>query len=136
MVMHMLKSDPMLRDLKHIQVDGLGMAYLYFFNKQGRHGLTHEAAQAMQVHIREAFTEWISCSAHFAVNPFPLVEGWCCVVSASKQCRHQLWAKCQGLAIPTLALSESDSIPQLIGSAPTSVVGVGSEEENRSNKSG
>ena len=35
MVMHMLKSDPVLRDLKHVQVDGPGMAYLFFFNKQG-----------------------------------------------------------------------------------------------------
>ena len=38
-VMHMLKSDPMLRDLKHIQVDGPGMTYLFFFDKQGRCGL-------------------------------------------------------------------------------------------------
>ena len=30
MVMHILKSDPTLRDLKHIQVDGPGMAYLFF----------------------------------------------------------------------------------------------------------
>ena len=35
MVMHVLKSDPMLRDLKHIQVDGPRMAYLFFFYKQG-----------------------------------------------------------------------------------------------------
>ena len=73
--MHVLKSDPMLRDLKHIQVGGLGMAYLFFFDKQGRHGLTHEAAQSMQAHDRETFAEWISCSAHFAANPLPLVEG-------------------------------------------------------------
>ena len=33
-VMHILKSDPMLRDLKHVQVDGLRMAYLFFFDKQ------------------------------------------------------------------------------------------------------
>ena len=94
----------MLRDLEHIQVDGLETAYLFFFNKQGRHRLTHEAAQGMQAHIEEAFLEWISDSAHFAVNPLPLTEG------------------CQGLAILALASSESDSIPQLIGSAPPSAV--------------
>ena len=33
MVMHILKSDPTLRDLEHIQVDGLGTAYLFFFDK-------------------------------------------------------------------------------------------------------
>ena len=35
MVLHVLKSDPTLRDLKHIQVDGHRMAYLFFFDKQG-----------------------------------------------------------------------------------------------------
>ena len=75
MVMHVLKSDPTLRDLKHFQVDGPGMAYLFFFYKQGSHGLTHEAAQAMRVHGRETFSEWISHSAHFAANPLLLVEG-------------------------------------------------------------
>ena len=35
MVMHILKSDPILRDLEHVQVDGPGMAYLVFYNKQG-----------------------------------------------------------------------------------------------------
>ena len=70
MVMHVLKSDSMLRDLEHVQVDGPGMAYLFFFDKQGRHGLTQKSTQAMQVHVREAFVEWFSHSAHFAVNPF------------------------------------------------------------------
>ena len=40
MVLHILKGDPTLRDLKHIQVDGPGMAYLFFFNKQSCQGLT------------------------------------------------------------------------------------------------
>ena len=44
MVMHMLKSDPTLRDLEHIQVDGPEMAYLFFFDKQGQQGLIYEAA--------------------------------------------------------------------------------------------
>ena len=39
MVMHLLKGDPALRDLEHIQVDGPGTAYLFFFNKQGHKGL-------------------------------------------------------------------------------------------------
>ena len=34
MVLHVLKSDPILRDLEHIQVDGPGVAYLFFFDKQ------------------------------------------------------------------------------------------------------
>ena len=35
MVMHVLKSDPVLRELEHIQVDGPGTAYLCFYDKQG-----------------------------------------------------------------------------------------------------
>ena len=30
MVMHVLKSDPVLRELEHVQVDGPGTAYLFF----------------------------------------------------------------------------------------------------------
>ena len=59
MVLHVLKSDPMLRDLKHIQVDGPGIDYLFFFDKQGHKGLTFEAAQSMRAHMGEAFAEWI-----------------------------------------------------------------------------
>ena len=77
MVLYVLKNDPTLRDLEHIQVDGPRMAYLFFFNKQGHQELTYEAAQAIRAHVGEAFAEWISCSAHFTVNPLPLVEGWC-----------------------------------------------------------
>ena len=35
MIMHILKSDPMLRDMEHVQVDGPRMAYLFFYDKQG-----------------------------------------------------------------------------------------------------
>ena len=33
MVMHVLKSDPVLRELEHVQVDGPGTAYLFFYDK-------------------------------------------------------------------------------------------------------
>ena len=39
MVMHVLKSDLVLRELEHVQVDGPGNAYLFFYDKQGRRGL-------------------------------------------------------------------------------------------------
>ena len=84
MVMHVLKSDPMLRDLGHVQVDGPRMAYLFFYNKQGLSGLSHETARAIQTHVLETFAEWISCSAHFAVNPLPLAEGWHHMVTPMK----------------------------------------------------
>ena len=40
----------MLRELEHIQVDGLRMAYLFFYNRQGWQGLSHEAMLASQTH--------------------------------------------------------------------------------------
>ena len=120
MVLHGLKSNPMSRDLKHIQVDGPGMAYLSFFNKQGHRGLTLEAAQAMRAHVGEAFAEWISQSAHSAVNPIPLAEGWYLAVMASDWHRHQLQVEYQGQPVPNLTSSESDSTPPLVGNAPPS----------------
>ena len=77
MAMHILKGDPTLRDLEHIQVDGPDMAYLFFFGKQGCRGLAFDAAQIIRTHVGEVFAEWISHSAHFAVIPLPLAEGWC-----------------------------------------------------------
>ena len=71
MVLYVLKSDPTLRDLEHVQVDGPGTTYLFFFNKQGHWGLTLDATCAMRAHMGEAFSEWISHSMHFAVNLCP-----------------------------------------------------------------
>ena len=86
MVMHILTGDPTLRDLKHIQVDGPGMAYMFFFDKQDHRGLTLDAAQTHRTHVGEVFAEWISHSAHFTVIPLSLVKGWCRAVAASEQC--------------------------------------------------
>ena len=71
----------------------------------------------MRAHVGEAFTEWISCSAHFAVNSLPLVEGYCHAVAASKWCRHWSWAEFQGHPVLNYATSKSDSTPPLVGSA-------------------
>ena len=35
LVRHILKSDPALRDLEHVQVDGPGLAYLFFYDRHG-----------------------------------------------------------------------------------------------------
>ena len=77
MVMHILKGDPALRDLEHIQVDGPGMAYLFFFDKQGHRGLASEATQTLRMHVGEVFSELIYHSAHFTIIPLLLTEGWC-----------------------------------------------------------
>ena len=57
MVMHVLKSDLVLRELEHVQVDGLGTAYLFFYDKQGHRGLGQDATDAVQTHVEEAFSE-------------------------------------------------------------------------------
>ena len=76
MVLHILKGDPALRDLEHVQVDGPGTAYLFFYDKQGHKGLKQEVAENLRVHVVEVFSEWISCSAHFVARLLPLAEGW------------------------------------------------------------
>ena len=76
MVMYILKSDPVLRELEHMQVDGLGTAYLFFYDRQGHCGLGQDAVYAIQAHMEEAFSEWILHSAHFTVSLLPLVEVW------------------------------------------------------------
>ena len=47
MVVHLLKSDPVLRELEQVQVDSPGTAYLFFYNKQGHRGLEQEAVDAI-----------------------------------------------------------------------------------------
>ena len=76
MVLYILKGDPALRDLEYMQVNGPGMAYLFFYDKQGHKGLKQDVVENLRAHVVEAFSEWISCSAHFMAIFLPLVEGW------------------------------------------------------------
>ena len=71
MVMRILMSDLVFQELEHVQVDGPGTAYLFFYDKQGHWGLGQDAADAVQTHVEEAFLEWISCSAHFNISLLP-----------------------------------------------------------------
>ena len=47
MVMHVFKSGLVLQELEHVQVDGPGTAYLFFYDKQGHQGLEQDAADAV-----------------------------------------------------------------------------------------
>ena len=76
MVMHVLKSNLVLRELEHMQVDGPGTAYLFFYDKQGCQGLSQDTTRVIRAHVEEAFSEWVSCLAHFTVSLFPLMEVW------------------------------------------------------------
>ena len=83
MVMHILKNDPVLRELEHMQVDGPGTAYLFFYDKQGHRGLGQDTAYAIRTHMEEAFSEWILHPTHFVISLLPLVEAWQWAVTTS-----------------------------------------------------
>ena len=113
MVVHILKSD-----LVHVQVDGSGTAYLFFYDKQGRRGLEQEAADAIRTHMEEAFSEWILRTAHFNVSLLPLMEACQRSVAGSNRQRLRSRAKNPAHNAPVGAARESDSSSQLVGSAP------------------
>ena len=75
LVRHALKNDPAMGDLKHVEVDGPGWAYLFFYDWHGYRGLPKEEALAMRSHIADAFAEWIRRSAHFDAVPLLLEAG-------------------------------------------------------------
>ena len=118
MVMHVLKSDPVLWELEHVQVDCPGTAYLFFNDKQGHWGLEQDATDAVRIHVEEAFLEWILCSAHFNISLLPLMEMWQWSIAASNHQRLRSWAKNPAHNAPVGAAWESDSSSQLVGSAP------------------
>ena len=118
MVMHVLKSDPVLRELEHMQVDGPGTAYLFFYDRQGHHSLGQDTAHAIRAHVEEAFSEWILHSVHFTVSLLPLVEAWQQAVATSDHPRLRGWAGNPAPRIPIMTMGESDSSVQLVGSTP------------------
>ena len=128
MVLHILKGDPTLRDLEHIQVDGPGTAYLFFY-EQGHQGLKQDAAETLQAHVAEAFSEWISCSAHFVIILLLLVEVWWRAMAASDRHRQRSRVKYPNHPVLCMVSSESNSMPSLVGSAPTSTAWMGQIEE-------
>ena len=109
---HVLKSDPALRDLEHVQVDGPGLVDLFFHDRHGHHSLTKEAALA------DAFAEWIGRSAHFDVVPLLLEEGCQHVMAAQERHRQCIQPQEQ----PTLPIhvtgSTSSGSSQLVGGVP------------------
>ena len=51
MVMHILKRYLVLRELEHVQVDGLGTAYLFFYDKQGHPDSGQDTAYTIGAHM-------------------------------------------------------------------------------------
>ena len=101
-----------------MQVDGPGNAYLFFYDKQGHRGLEQEAADAIQTHMEEAFSDWISHSAHFNVSLLPLMEAWQQFITAPDCQRLRSQAENPTHNAPVGVAWESDLSSQLVGSAP------------------
>ena len=118
MVMHVLKSDLVLRELEHVQVDGLGTAYLFFYDKQDHQGLGQDTTYAIRAHMEETFSGLISCFAHFTISLLPLIEAWQQAVAVSD---HQRLRSQDENPVPSILVvnaGESDSLVQLVGSGP------------------
>ena len=116
--MYVLKNDLVLQELEHVQVDGPGTAYLFFYNKQGYRGLGQDAADAVRTHVEEVFSEWILHSAHFNISLLLLMEVWWWSVAASDCRRLRSWVENSAHNTPVGVARESDSSSQLVGSAP------------------
>ena len=129
MVLCILKEDPALRDLEHVQVDSPGTAYLFFYDKQGCWGLKQDAVETLQAHVEEAFSEWISHFAHFVIILLLLVEGWQRAMAASDRHCQRSRVEYPNCLVPHMVSSESDSTPLLVGSAPPSAAQMGKGEE-------
>ena len=115
---HVLKSDLALRELEHVQVNSPGLAYLFFYDSHGCHGLTKEVALAIHSHIADAFAEWIGRSMHFDLVPLLLEEGHQHVMAAQERCRQCIWTQEQpGLPIHMTGSGSSGS-SQLVGRVP------------------
>ena len=101
-----------------MQVGGPGTAYLFFYDKQGCHGLGQDTVYAIWAHVEEAFSQWISCFAHFTISLLPLVEAWQWAVATSDRRRLRGQAENPTPRIPVVTAGESDSSVQLVGSTP------------------
>ena len=101
-----------------MQADGPGLAYLFFYDRHGYHGLSKEEALTMRSHIADAFAEWIGRSAHFDMVPLLLEAGWQC--GAATQERHR--QRVRPLEEPILPVHASKStgsgLSQLVGGVP------------------
>ena len=123
MVMHILKTDPALRDLEYVQVDNPGTTYLFFLDKQCLCGLPAEAVEMLGAYLPGAFSEWISHSAHFAAVAIPLTEGRRLASAATNRYRQRLRMDPEGPTIGAPFSSKSDVGPVLVGSTPPTPVG-------------
>ena len=129
--MHILKSNPVLQELEHVQVDGPGTACLFFYDKQGHQDLEQGAMDAiLNPHGGGLFgVDVMLCPLQ--CQPSPL-DGGMVVVHHCRRLRSQ--AENLTHNAPVGAAWESDSLSQLVGSAPQQdgrTSGIGESTEAR-----
>ena len=119
MVLNVLKNDPALRELEHIQVDGPGMAYLFFYERHGYCSLMKEAALAICSHLADTFAEWIGRSTLFKATLLLQEEGHHHLTATQGRCRQQIQTPEQpNLQVHAAGTASSGSSLQLVGGAP------------------
>ena len=82
--------------------------------------------------MAEAFSEWISQSAHFVVILLPLMEGWQRAIAASDRRSQRSWVEHLDCPVPCVMSRESNSVPSLVGGTPPSTVWIRQLEEGGS----
>ena len=115
---HVLKIDPALRELEHVQVDSPGLVYLFIYDRHGHRGLMKEVALTMHSHIADAFAEWIGRSTHLDAVLLLLEEGHQHMMAAQERCRQCIQPQEQPTLPIHLTRSGSSGSSQLVGGVP------------------
>ena len=119
MVVHVLKTDPELRELEYVQVEAPGTAYLFFYDRHGCCSLMQNAAEMVCMHIAKSFVEWIGWSAHFNADPISLEEGQHLATVAQERYRqHSRMQDIPNQPAHLVRETSSGSSLQLVGRAP------------------
>ena len=79
--------------------------------------------------MAEAFSEWISRSAHFVIIFLPLAEGWQRTMATSDRHCQRSRTEYPNHPVPHMVSGESDSMLLPMGSAPPSTAWMGQIEE-------
>ena len=119
MVQHVLKGDPALRDLEHVQVDGPGLMYLFFYDWHGYVvSPRRRPSPCLLTHSR------CLCRVDWEIRTLSMRFPYCwrqdgkCVTAMQERCRQCIWP----LEQPALPVHASESTgsgsSQLVGGVP------------------
>ena len=120
MVVHVLKTDPALRELEYLQVEAPRTTYLFFHDRHGHRGLTPNAMETVCIHSRLLHGVDREVST-FQCGYYTIGRWWHLAVVAQE--RHRQHSRIQDVpnqpAHPVRETSSGSSL-QLVGGAPPS----------------